>query len=464
MGGVGKRLFGDDLFRKVFANTAKLGSSKILGGLFSLIALVCTTHGLSAGAFGVLTLISSYALSVTAFGSFQSWQVVLHYGAVPWKDGQRGRVVNTIRFAFGLDLTAGLVSMAVAMAALLLFGHKLGVRAEHRHLALLYCTLIPGMASSTSLGVLRLLDRVGMLARQKMVGPVLQAVLCAIAMVLKGNLASFVIAWYVARLVSQIWMWVCTWRALKEVGLSAALRPSLLGAGRRMPAGTWSFTWMSSINVLIYSAWQPVSNLMVGSVLGNAAAGVYGLALKLLSAVRSPARMLEKNYYPEIVRLDPRTQRPWAILARFCGISALVGVGGMLLVYVGGQPLISLLGHRYGQSATVLKWMAPSVLFFLFPLPLDSILFTSGRAASLMVIEGSSALIYLLLVILLGHFWGLNGVGLAYTVGRGILALMVVSLSLYVFWHRDRIIPPHERRKQKRAPERGEVKRAVSTP
>lgn len=442
-----KRWFSDDLFGKVFKNTAKLGSSKLLGGLLGLFALVCTTRGLSAGAFGVLTLITSYAQSVTAFGSFQSWQIVLHYGAVPWKEGRRARVVNTIRFAFGLDLAAGLTSMVVAMALLLLISHKLGVRAEHRHLALLYCTLIPGMAGSATTGVLRLLDQVGMLARQKMVAPTMRAILCAAAMMMNGNLESFVLAWYVSALIAQICMWVCTWRALKGAGLQAALRPSLFAAGRRMPVGTWSFTWMSSFNTLLYSAWQPVSNLLVGSVLGNAAAGVYGLALKVLGAVRSPARLLEKNYYPEVVRLDPRTKRPWAFVFRFCCLSGLVGLVGMLLVYVGGKPLIGLLGHRYGQSATVMAWMAPSVVFFLLPLPLDSILFTAGRAASLMVIEGVSAAFYLVLVVALGHLWGLNGVGLAYTIGRGVLALQVVGLGLYVFLRRDRIVPPHERRR-----------------
>ncbi|QDH13517.1 hypothetical protein E3E12_04120 [Formicincola oecophyllae] len=442
-----KGLLSDSLFKVIFRNTAFLASGKLIAGVAGWGMLLCETHGLSSGAFGVLILITSYIEVFRALGRFQGWQIILHYAAIPWKNGDRRSVVDTIRFAIGLDLVSGLATMVVAMAVVMLFGNLLGVRPEHRSLVMLCCTLLPGLCGSSNVGILRLFDRVGIMARQNAICALLRLATAFIAWCLDGNIVTFVLAWYAGRLLGQLYCAWQGWRVLKSFNMQEAFSFTWPWKYAHMPANIWSFAWMASLNVLLFSSWKPLSNLLVGSMFGNVLAGDYALALKVTDAVASPAKLLEKNYYPEIVKLDPRTLRPWKFTMRFCLLSGLLALVGMGVVYGFGPWLIRLFGHHYGLSAQLLVWMAPAIFFCSLPGPLDGILYTSGREKALMMIEASGVVSYLALLYGLSQFWGTFGIGLAYTLGRALTALLMVALALMVFWNRRNIILPHERRK-----------------
>lgn len=175
-----KGWFGDDLFRIVLKNAGKLGSTKLIGAIIGLIALVSTGRALHPHDFGVLTLITSYIETIAAIGQFQSWQIVLHYGSIPWQKGERETVKTSIRLALGLDLCAGTLSMVGGMLALIFLGEKIGIHNRHETLVLLYCTLIPGIGSSSAYGILRLFDRIDIVSRQQMVSPIIRAILCLV--------------------------------------------------------------------------------------------------------------------------------------------------------------------------------------------------------------------------------------------------------------------------------------------
>lgn len=437
----------DDLFRKVFRNALTLGSGKFLGSLALWGALLCETHGLSTHNFGVLILITAYVATVRAIARFQSWQLVLHYAAVPWQEGQKSRVVDTIRFAYGLDYTIGLVGMFFAMLGVLLFGATLGIDGQEKALVLLACTVLPLTCGTTDIGILRLLDRVGLLARKEIVSACIKLALTAFAWASGAGVAGFVLAWYVTTLLSQSYAFLLGWQALRQAGIGHAIRPGLVGVARRAPVGTWGFILTSSLNVLMFSSWKPVSNLIVGGTLGSSAAGLYQLASKIISALGSPAGLLEKNCYPEVVRLDPRTRRPWVFTFRFCLLSGLIGLGGMVLIYGGGREVIGLFGAQYVPSTVLLYWMAPALFFDTLTRPLDGILFTSGCERRLMSVEALGSLIYLGLLLAVTMVWGnVEGVGFAYTIARAVLCFLMVGLCVHVYRHRSMLIPPHERR------------------
>lgn len=440
-----KGWFGDDLFRIVLKNAGKLGSTKLIGAIIGLIALVSTGRALHPHDFGVLTLITSYIETIAAIGQFQSWQIVLHYGSIPWQKGERETVKTSIRLALGLDLCAGTLSMVGGMLALIFLGEKIGIHNRHETLVLLYCTLIPGIGSSSAYGILRLFDRIDIVSRQQMVSPIIRAILCLVAWVTGAGLTGFVVAWYFAALVGQIYIWSGAILELKRHDLLSALRPSLIAASRRMPKGLWGFIWTASITTILETVWEPVSKLLVGKLVSTSSAGLYSLAMEFMDAVQRPAKLLEKSYYPEVVRMNPRTPAPWKLAVRTSLLSAALGLVAMLVVYIGGKPAISMFGHRYGSAATLMMWMSPSLIFFMAGLPMEGVLYTAGRSHYIMVAQLIAVIFYIPLLVYMSHHYGLNGAGLAYALGIFLVTLITFAMTGITYFRRHSIILPHER-------------------
>lgn len=440
-----KGWFGDDLFRVVLKNAGRLGSTKLIGAAVGLVALVSTGRTLRPHDFGVLTLIASYIETIAAIGQFQSWQIVLHYAAVPWQKGERGTVQNSINLAIGLDICAGLLSMLFGILAFLFFGRLLGIHDQHTILVLIYCTLIPGMGSTAAYGILRLFDRIDLVSRQQLITPTVRAVGCLLAWVSGTKLTGFVIAWYLALLAGQIYLWGTALLELKRHDLLKGLRPSIIRASRQMPEGMWGFVWTASITTVLETVWEPISKLLVGKIVSTSAAGLYSLAMEFLDAVQRPAKLLEKSYYPEVVLMNPRTSAPWKLALRTSVFSGALGLLAMLVVYVGGKPVISMFGHRFGDAATLMMWMSPSLVFFTAGLPMEGVLYTAGRSHYIMLAQLFSVCIYVPLLVYMGHHYGLNGAGLAYALGIFFATLLMFAMMGVTYLRRNRIVLPHER-------------------
>src|SRR3546814_14229058 len=75
------------LFRSVFANASILLSGKAAGAVLGLGVAALAARALGIHAFGILILVHAFAEAVKDLAGFQSWQVVLHYGTHPMKEG-----------------------------------------------------------------------------------------------------------------------------------------------------------------------------------------------------------------------------------------------------------------------------------------------------------------------------------------------------------------------------------------
>src|SRR3546814_7365192 len=61
-------------------------------------------RALGIHAFGILILVHAFAEAVKDLAGFQSWQVVLHYGTHPMKEGNLPLFQRVLRFSLMLDL------------------------------------------------------------------------------------------------------------------------------------------------------------------------------------------------------------------------------------------------------------------------------------------------------------------------------------------------------------------------
>ncbi len=436
-----KRWFSDGVFRTIVRNASYLASGKIGGALLGLIALACAGRGMTPALFGTLVLIHSYANGVGAVVKFQTWQFIVRYGAPALERGDTAILRDVTGFAVGLDLASGLIGLA---GGLLLLPHAagwFGIGAENLNMAMLYCTLIPTMTAATPTGVLRVFDRFDQIALQQLVTPLVRAFGAALSYLCGFGFTGFVLTWYIADLSGDLCLWALSIRELRRRRMTDALRPGLFGPARRL-SGAWGFVWTTNVAHSIWAAWGPVSNLVVGALLTPAAAGLFKIAATFFDSASKPAELLSRSFYPEIMRLDPSSRHPWQLAVRSALISGAIAVVVLLIVSIGGEPVIDLVfGKRYVEAYDLLQLMTASLVVAMAAFPLESLLYMAGRERSALVAEGTAALGYAVLLVVLIHLFGLWGAGLAYVAGVCLKTafMLVPTLSAY----RGRHALPH---------------------
>jgi O-antigen/teichoic acid export membrane protein len=432
--------FKDGVFRAVLRNAGYLGSTKLVGAGLGLIALIAAGHGLDPVTFGMLTLVHTYALGAGAITKFQSWQLILRYGAPALQHNDEARAKDAIRLAFGLDITSGLVGMVAALIALPFLAGYFGIDRAHLPLAMIYCTLVPTMSAATPTGVLRLLDRFDLLAKQQIATPLLRAVGAGIAWAMNLGFVGFVVAWYIADIAGDIILWTLTIDELRKRGMLDALRPGLFGTARRLP-DAWSFVWTTNISTSLNACWGPISNLIVGGVLGPAAAGLYKIAMTLLDSAGKPADLLTKGFYPEIMRLDPSSTHPWRLAVRTGLLAGGIGLLVVIVILLGGKPFIGLFGHKYLAAYGLLSLMMFSLMVEMASFPLQSLLYMVGRQRISLIAEAAATILYLGMLSTLARAYGLTGAGSAYVLGNAALALFMLVPVLTSYRGRGRYAP-----------------------
>jgi O-antigen/teichoic acid export membrane protein len=439
-----KRWFADGVFRAVLRNAGYLGSGKLAGALLGLISLACAGRALTPALFGIVMIVHIYASGAGALVKFQTWQLIVRYGAPALQRGDRHVARDAIRFAFGLDIASGLIGMVLAMAALPFLARYLDIGGQTLPLALAYCTLVPTMSAATAIGVLRLLDRFDLIGGQQIVTPIVRASGALLAYFAHLGFVGFVVTWYVADLAGDLVLWALAARELKRRDMLDAFRPGLFGTARRLPRA-WGFVWTTNIAQSISSAWGPLSNLVVAGTLGPVAAGLYKIASTLMDSTAKPATLLSRGFYPEIMRLDPTSKQPWRLGLRVGALAALIGIGVILLVMIGGKPAVALIfGHKYLAAFGLLQIMTWSLVVSTAAFPLESLLYMVDRQRAALVAQTASAIVYLALLYLLTRWLGLNGAGFAFLIGTILSAVLMLIPTLASYRRRTDYRPhPH---------------------
>ena len=436
-----KNWFNDGILRSVVKKAGQLASTKLLGGIIGLLGLVCTGRGLSADLFGTVMLIHAYALGASALTKSQSWQMIIRYGAPALTRGDTLPARLAIRFACAIDAVAGVIGMIGAMLALFFFGTKFGVKQEHIPLAIAYCTLIPTMSCATPAGALRLLDRFDLLSIQQIATPLIRSLGAVLAWISGLGMPAYLLSWYIADIVGDLVLWGMAVVVLDRHRMLDALRPSLFAAPRKLPK-VWSFVWTTNLNTTLAVGKEPISNVIVGGMLGPAAVGIYKIATSVINSATKPATLMEKGFYPEIMRLDPHTTRPWKLALKTGFLAGCIGLAVALAIMLLGHPVVSLFGKKYRESASLLIMMAPALVITLSAFPMESLLYMAGRPKALFYshIVGTGA--YIAALVYMTQNFGLYGAGAAFIVGPLLLSLCALVPTVYCFFIRRSIVPP----------------------
>ena len=416
-----KHWFQDQHFRSLLRNTSYLGVSKIVAALAGLATLAFAGRGLGVVLFGTLILITSYVKAVDGIAKFQSWQLIVRYGGHGVAHGDPEHFKVATGFAFTLDMLSGIGGMIVGVALLPVIGAPVGIDSEYLWLAILYCSLVPIMNSATPDGVLRVLNRFDLLSWGDTVMPISRAVLAGVAFIGHASLPVYVGIWYATDLLGALYLWTFGWRELRRHGLFEGMRPTLQPT--KLP-GAWRFAIDVNLAASVQAVWGPIGRLVVGGLLGPAGAGLFRVASTLAEAAQKPADLLGKAFYPEIMRMDLSSSKPWKLMWRG---TALVGGVALLAIFVllfGGKPLMLLIfGKAYlGAYRPLLILMAiPFIGIFTFPL--SPMLYALGRSDGPLKAKLLGSAVFFVTIAPLSWAWSITGAAMALVLANAVNAL-----------------------------------------
>jgi O-antigen/teichoic acid export membrane protein len=421
-----KHWFKDQHFRSLLKNTSYLGVSKAVAALCGVATLAFAGRGLGVILFGTLILITSYVKAVSGIAKFQSWQLIVRYGGHSVAHGDPEHFRAATGFAFALDVVSGMIGLIGGALLLPFIGGWAGIQPEYLWLAMLYCTLIPVMASATPDGVLRVLDRFDLISWSGTLMPITRAVLAGVAFFSGAGFATYVIIWFATDLAGQVYPWILGWRELRRKGLLQGIRPTLKPAALD---GAWRFAIQVNLATSVQAIWGPVGRLVVGGLLGPAGAALFRVASTLSDSAQKPADLLGRAFYPEIVRMDLSSKKPWKLMLRGTALVSAVAALAIALLLIGGKPLVALL---FGKAFT--GAYAPLVVLMAIPLlgiisfPLSPMLYAFGRSSGPLTARLLGSLVFFASIAPL--CWAFDVVGAAIALVLGNLVNVVTMLLL----------------------------------
>jgi O-antigen/teichoic acid export membrane protein len=407
--------FKDQHFRSLLKNSSYLAVSKIVAAVAQVATFSLAAHALGLLLLGALILIDSYAKAVSGIAKFQSWQLIVRYGGRALH-GEHEDFKASTGFAFTLDAISGVGGMLVAVALLPFVAPWVGIKPDQLWLATFYCTLLPVMAAATPTGVLRALDRFDLISWQDTVTPISRLILVSIAYVFGAPFGAFIAAWYATSLTGELYGWFLAWRELRRRELLKGIRPTLRPA--TLP-GAWRFAIQVNLTASVQAAWGPIARLVVGGLLGAAGAALFRIASVLSDGASKPADLLAKAFYPEVVRMDLSSKKPWKLMLRGTAFASGIALTAILILLLGGKPLLGLL---FGKSfigaydAMVIMMIVPFLSVFSFPLP--PMLYALDRADGPLKARLFGTIVFFLLIAPLCWQFGVNGAAIAFVLGN----------------------------------------------
>lgn len=417
--------FDDRHFKSLLKNSSYLTVSKAIAGVAALTTLAFAGRSLGVLMFGMLILITSYAKAASGLSKFQSWQLIVRYGGQALGSGEAEEFKASTGFAFALDVVSGFGGMILAILLLPLLGGLFGITDQYLLVAMVYCTLLPTMSAATPVGVLRSLDRFDLISWQGTTYPIARAILSGIAWQMDAPFETFVAIWYLTDLGGDLYLWFLAWRELRRRNLLQGIRPTL--KPNKLP-GAWRFAIHVNLTSSLTAAWGPIARLVVGGLVGPAGAAIYRIAASLADSAQKPADLLGKVYYPEVVRMDLKTKKPWKLMLRGTVLATAVGVVGLLVLLVAGRPLIdALFGSEFLPAYPVLLVLMAVPLLAMISFPLVPMLYALDRPDAPLNARLIGTILYFATVAPLAWRFEVIGAAAAFVLGN---AAMVAALAI----------------------------------
>jgi O-antigen/teichoic acid export membrane protein len=397
---------------RIKRNAGLLLGGNGVAGLLALAAVAVAARGLGVEAFGTLMVIHAYAMLIGGLARFNVYHALVRYGAACLEGERRRDLQGLLLFGLLLELTGLLTAAGLAWLGLAWLGPTVGVAPDHQPAAFAYCLVVILAHAATPIGLLRLFDRFAVVAWSRPVTPGLRLLGCLLAWLAGAGFAAFAAIWALAAAVEATLLWYWAARTLRQGGWLAGFAWRLRGLA--LPhSGLWRMVLWTNLQGTLGLVSGRLATLLVGSLLGPAAAGLYLVAHQAALVIERPLQLARRA-------IDP----------------AFALIPLLLLVTLGDRPLALVVGEAFAAAHGVLVLLALEKTLLVLALPSAALLLMLGEVGRLFWAQAASRGLQLAGLLLLVPTIGLLGAGTA------ALLAAVLQLALVERTTRHRLRQP----------------------
>jgi O-antigen/teichoic acid export membrane protein len=414
----------------MFANTIWLMGGKGFGAICSIAYLAIVTRSLGLKGFGHFSLIFGTAQALIAIAGFQTWQVVVRYGAEHVHAKNWNAFGRLGMLAGLLDVIGAVVGCLIAYIVFYHFADTLALNPDLIDTAFWFnCAMLWALVSAPT-GIVRALDRFDTAVYVEAVVP-LGRLLAALVIWLTGpTLLKFLVAWAVIDIIEAVLYWIAArylcpqavrLRHVRDIGRALEDNPGIV----RFFLITYAAATVEAVK-----RYGPL--LAVGFFAGTKAAGLFRLAQQLSQGLSKLSSLLTRSVYAEISRA--RVAAAAEEFRKLAMQTSLIAGGSgalvVLLAVVCGAQLMSIIGgDAFRAGYIVMIPLTIEASFELASVAFEPVLHAIGRArlalAARLVALGALGIAMFALLKeedALGIAWAVALGGAVYYVTIGILA------------------------------------------
>jgi O-antigen/teichoic acid export membrane protein len=425
--------------RRVARHTGWLLGAHLVFGVMLLAQAVMVTRALGRESFGVFVLVASCVLTIGQMLDWRIWEPITKYLPEFRAMNRPDRAAGIFQLGCLLETASALVAVGIVVVSAPLAARLFIKDGEAARLILFFAPavllLVPVNPMSA---LLRLADRPGRLALQRVVTGAVQTGCTAVVLFRGPSLAGFLGAQLIGLAVGAamlLVMGVGAARALdvpwwKRGGL-AALR------GRRREI--IRFCLMTNLSGCSRVLTGRLDNLVLALFATPAAVGLYDIARSLTNHLRELAGPLQMSVFPEMARLAAEgAHQKLRQLERQITITLAAAVVPVCVVGTVAAPmLIPLLFGDAFEGAVLLFQILIWHLLWLPVVWIPGDLLVRGRAATVTGLNWLDAVFFVGLLLLLVPSFGAVGAACAGTTRY----LVFIVLSVVVWRRLGRAMP-----------------------
>lgn len=387
---------------RIFANTAWLLGGKGFGAVCGIAYLAILTRSLGLKGFGHFALIFGTAQALIAIAGFQTWRIVVRYGAPhvhagEWREFGRLGMFCGVLDAIGAALGCGLAYV------LIYYGQELiHINPNYVDPAFWFCCAMLWSLVSAPTGIVRALDRFDMAVYVEAVVPIGRLAAAAAIWATGPSVVKFLVAWAAVDLFEAAAYWT-----MARFLCPDAVRLSNVREWRQAISDNPGIKQFAAVTYAASTLEAIMRNgplLAVGALVGTRAAGLYRLAAQLSQALSKLSTLLTRAVYAEIARArvssDPAEFRKLAL--QTSGIAAATGAVVVTVALLAGGQLLALLGGaEFARGRDILIPLVIAASFDLASVAFEPVLHSTGLARfalvarALAVVAMSAAVFFL---------------------------------------------------------------------
>ncbi len=419
--------------KEFMKNVSWLFIAKSTPSAANFLEVIILARVLGLELFGLLTLVLAYVRIVNSLLDFRVWESVVKYVGEFIEKNESDHALSMIKFSYIVDALTGLIAFLVSILLANIANDIFIKSPDGFELIFIFSfSLIIATVNSTSGALFRVFNKFKTIAFLKLLGSIFKLGSVLIALYfgygIKGVLFAYVVASFFDFLLSQI----VVHKILKERGLDSWLWARVGLLSDRMREIAW-FLVNTSFNATLTIANEgKVAVLILGYFFDSGAAGIYRVARSVIKVIGRVTDPLYEAIFPKLVSLSTLNLYGRLVeMIKFSVGSLLKFIVPILIItLLFTEQLIGLIfGEQYLTAANTMRILAVAALFTGLTFWLTPLLLAIGRPGLRTAVSTFKILAYVALLLVLVPKYSYLGAGITYLVVEFIHFLAAAYLA-----------------------------------